>query len=49
MQDGMYESGSQSRFVVLFPQAQVHCDNKPQQIGPNHDYNMTLSISPHEC
>ena len=33
-------------FDALFAQARVHCDNKPQQIGPNHDYNMTISISP---
>ena len=32
-------------FDVLFAQARVHCDNKPRQIGLNHDYNMTFSIS----
>ena len=35
--------------AVLFAQARVHCDNKPRQIGLNHDYNMTFSISPREC
>ena len=33
----------------MFAQARVHCDNKPLQIGLNHYYNMTFSISPHEC
>ena len=33
---------------VLIAQAQVHCDNKTQQIGPNQDYNMTFSISSRE-
>ena len=33
---------------VLFAQARVHCDNKTRQIGFNHDYNMTISISPRE-
>ena len=36
-------------FDVLFARARVHCDNKPRQIGLNHDYNMTFSISTHEC
>ena len=27
----------------------MHCDNKPQQIGLNPDYNMTFLISPHGC
>ena len=35
-------------FDVLFAQARVHWDNKPRQIGLNHDYNMTFSISPRE-
>ena len=34
---------------VLFAQARVHCDNKPRQIGLNHNYNMTFLISPHGC
>ena len=34
---------------TLFAQAQVHCDNKPRQIGLNHNYNMTFLISPHGC
>ena len=34
---------------VLFAQAWVHGDNQPRQIGLNHDYNMTFSISPREC
>ena len=38
-----------SGFDVLFAQARVHCDNKPRQIGFNHDYNMTFSIWPCEC
>ena len=29
---------------VLFAQARLHWDNKPRQIGLNHDYNMTVSI-----
>ena len=33
---------SPSGFDVLFAQARVHCDNKPRQIGLNHDYNMTF-------
>ena len=40
--EGMCETG----FDVLFVQARKHCDNKPQQISLNHDYNMTVSISP---
>ena len=36
-------------FDVLLAQARVHCDNKPRQIGLNHDYNMTFLISPREC
>ena len=36
-------------FGVLFAQARVHCDNRPRQIGLNHNYNMTFSISPREC
>ena len=27
----------------------MHCENKTQQIGLNHDYNMTFLISPCEC
>ena len=27
----------------------MYGDNKPQQIGLNHDYNMTFSISQREC
>ena len=34
---------------ALFTQAWVHRDNKPRQIGLNHDYNMTFIISPYEC
>ena len=30
---------------VLLSKARVHCDNKPWQIGINHDYNMAFSIS----
>ena len=26
----------------------INCDNKPRQIGLNHNYNMTFSISPRE-
>ena len=33
-------------FDVLFAQARVHCDNKSRQVGLNHDYNVTFSISP---
>ena len=36
-------------YYVLFAQARVHCDNKPRQIGLNHNYNMTFLISPHGC
>ena len=32
----------------MFAQAPGHCDNKPRQIGFNHDNNMAFSIS-HEC
>ena len=55
MYEGACETGSQipraepEGFEVLFAQARVHCDNKPRQIGLNHDYNMTFSISPSEC
>ena len=49
MHEGACKTGSQiAGFDVLFAQAQVHCDNKPRQIGLNHNYNMTFSISPHE-
>ena len=27
-------------FDFLFAHAIVHCDNKPRQVGLNHDYNM---------
>ena len=27
---------------VLFAQARVYSDNKPRQVGHNHDYNMTI-------
>ena len=33
----------------LFVQARVHCDNKPRHVSLNPDYNMTFSISRHEC
>ena len=33
---------------VLFGQAWVHWDNKPRQSDLDHDYNMTISIPPHE-
>ena len=33
--------------TVLFAQAWVHCDNKPWQTGPYHDYSMTFFISTH--
>ena len=55
MHEGACETGSQiptaqpEGFDVLFAQAQVHCDNKPWQIGLNHNYNMTFLISPHGC
>ena len=42
----MHEGACETGFDVLFVQARVHCDNKTQQIGLNHDYNMTFSISP---
>ena len=48
MHEGACETRSQIPRVrdVLFAQARVHWDNKPRQIGLNHDYNMTFSISP---
>ena len=46
--EGACETGSQIP-NILFAQARGHCDNKPRQIGLNHDYNMTFSISPREC
>ena len=52
MHEGACETGSQiprALARVLFPQAQVHWDNKPRQIGLNPDYNMTFSISPRVC
>ena len=42
---GRVQTGSQ----ITRPLAQVDCDNKPRQIGLNHDYNMIFSISPREC
>ena len=40
------EDQSRSRYAdgleVLFAQARVHCDKKPQKIGLHHDYNMTF-------
>ena len=49
MHEGACETGTPEGFGVLFAQAQVHGDNKPRQIGLNHDDNMTFSISPREC
>ena len=55
MHKGAWKQEVQSRggwaegFDELFAQARVHCDTNPQQIGPNYDYNMTISISPHKC
>ena len=47
---GIKSRGRQAeKFDVLFAQAQVHCDNKPWQIGINHDYHMKFPISPCEC
>ena len=52
--EGVCETGSQiprpnglgiGRTVLT---SRVHCDNKPRQIGLNHVYNMTFSISPRE-
>ena len=40
---------SNNGFDAVFAQAQLHCDNKPQQIGLNHDYNMPFSISLRDC
>ena len=36
-------------FDFFFARTLVHCDNKPQQIGLNHNYNMTFSILTREC
>ena len=33
-------SPTAERLDLLFAQAQVHCDSKPQQIGLNHDYEL---------
>ena len=51
MHEGACETGSQilRALDVLFTQARMHWDNRPWQIGLNHDYNMTFSISPLEC
>ena len=55
MHEGVCETESQipralTRAIwLLFAQARVDWDNKPQQIGLNYDYNMTFSISPREC
>ena len=55
MHEGACETGSQiptalpEGFDVLYAQARVHCDNKPRQIGLNHNYSMTFLITPHGC
>ena len=55
MHEGACETGSQipralARGIWRTVRTnRVHCDNKPRQIGLNHDYNMTFSISPREC
>ena len=45
---GACEIGSQF-CDALFAQVRVQCDNKPRQIGVNHNYNMSFFISIREC
>ena len=51
MHEGMCEQEVKSwdhqaeGFDILFTQARVHCDNKPQQIGLDHDYNLTFFVN----
>ena len=38
-----------SGLKFLFARVLVQSDNKPRQIGLDHDIHMTFSISPHGC